>query len=118
MMRLINKLLIYLGVAPILRLLANFILLFAAIALISDVAKTLESEETLVVTPMLHHVQEVAPRVFLLFQDWVGRTLPAFVWDPVIEQLLRLPTWGLLGSVAIFLFWIGRRREPVNVYVN
>ena len=118
MLRALNKLMVYLGVAAVLRLLANVLLLFAAIALISDVTKTWKASAQIVMTPAGQHFQDISPAVFAAFRAWIERTLPAYAWQPGMESVLLLPTWGLLGGLAVLLLWLGRRRQPINVYVN
>lgn len=118
MLRAWYKLLNYLGITAILRLLANVLLLFAAIAFISDAAKTLRGDGHFVLTPAGAHFQELSPSVFAMFRTWVEETLPAFAWEPVLQSVLQVPTWGLFAGLAVLFLWLGRRRQQVNVFVN
>ncbi len=118
MLRILNKLMVSLGLTVFLRLLANVLLLFAAIALISDATKTWQASSQIVMTPAGQHFQDLSPGVFAGFRAWFERTLPDYAWQPGMESVLLLPTWALFGGLAILLLWLGRRRQPVNVYVN
>jgi hypothetical protein len=40
-------------------------------------------------------------------EPYTGRWL----WDPVIQSLLMLPTWAVLGALGFLLTWAGQRRR-------
>ena len=46
------------------------------------------------------------------------RRAPAWVWDPMLVSVLRLPGWLALGGLGLALSYAGRRRRAVNVFAN
>lgn len=53
----------------------------------------------------------ISPATLLQARETVTTMLPPFVWDPVINAVLTLPSWLLFWLVAMFLLWIGQRRD-------
>ena len=53
-------------------------------------------------------------------QQFVQRTVEAYVghwlWDPLIQWLLLLPTWAILGAAGFLLTYLGRRRTRKAAY--
>jgi hypothetical protein len=51
------------------------------------------------------------PNKFPLLQGAVARIHP-LLWDPILLNLLKLPTFLVLGIVGLGLFYATRRRPP------
>lgn len=106
------------GVRTGMRVLAYPLLLLAAIALIYDVTRTTSADAGIVVTPLAEHWRTVAPATFEAARAAVTRRVGAWMWDPTILSVLRLPGWLALGGLGLMLSYVGRRRRTVNVFAN
>jgi hypothetical protein len=40
------------------------------------------------------------------------------MWDPIIVGILSAPTWVVFGILGVLLYWLGRKRKPVEVFIN
>jgi hypothetical protein len=36
----------------------------------------------------------------------------------VIVSILAAPTWVVFGILGVFLYWLGQKRKPVEVFIN
>lgn len=102
----------------VLRVLAGFFLLFAAIALAADVTRTLNGNGGWVITSFAGHWRSFSPQMFAAAQKTVSTSLHPFVWDPVIVRLISLPAWFLLGAIGLTLGYLGRQKRRVNIFIN
>jgi len=53
-----------------------------------------------------------------IFRPSIVRALGAWAWDPVIDTLLKQPTWLVLGVLGALLILLGRKRKPLIGYVR
>ena len=55
------------------------------------------------------------PKAFPLLQPMVQARLPAWVWNPVLVDLLRVPTWLVLAVLGLAVLRLSRRRkQPIG----
>lgn len=101
----------------LLRVLAGALLLIAALALVSDVTRSLNSHAS-VVTSVATHWRAISPQSLANAQGAVKGHLHPLVWDPLIWRLLLLPTWFLFGALGGLVALLGRRRRRVNIFIN
>ena len=101
-----------------LRVLAYPLMLLAAVALIYDGTRTASGGAGLVVTSAAEHWKTIAPANFEATKTVVTRRVVAWVWDPMLLSVLRLPGWLALGGLGLALSYAGRRRRAVNVFAN
>ena len=101
-----------------LRVLAYPLMLLAAVALIYDGTRTASGGAGLVVTSAAEHWKTIAPANFEAAKAVVTRRAPAWLWDPMLLSVLRLPGWLALGGLGLALSYAGRRRRAVNVFAN
>lgn len=106
------------GLRIAMRVLAYPLFLLAAVALITDVTRTTSGDAGLVMTSLAEHWRAVAPATFEAARTAVTRRAGAWMWDPTILSLLRLPGWLALGGLGVLLTYAGRRRRTVNVFAN
>ena len=52
-----------------------------------------------------------------LVQEWLKRRAP-WVWDPYVLRGFDLPTWVVLGVVAMILIVLGRKKRPLIGYAR
>jgi hypothetical protein len=50
-------------------------------------------------------------------QDWLKQRA-MWAWDPYMEKVFDLPTWVVLGVVAMILILLGRKKKPLIGYAR
>ncbi|MGE0845547.1 MAG: hypothetical protein AB7L41_04705 [Flavobacteriaceae bacterium] len=92
------------------RFLGFWILAAAFIGLIADGARSIAAAEfvTLPAGQVWYWIH--APSLNLV-QAGLERSWAAFLWDPVLITLLKLPAFAVAGALGLLLLWLGRRRN-------
>jgi len=89
------------------------------VALVVDAAKTIAAS-ALTVTPFGVAWSNLSPATLASVQTFVQQKLEPHVghwlWNPLIQMILLLPTWLLLGAFGLFLAYLGRRRRLKTAY--
>ncbi|WP_319772633.1 hypothetical protein [Breoghania sp.] len=91
-------------------------ILCVAVALVTaviDGTKSIAASQ-LVTTPFGAHWYEFAPESLNAAQAAVQRHVAVWLWDPVIQWILLLPTWGVAGALGALFVWMGTRRRRRN----
>lgn len=101
----------------ILRALAWVILLVALIALVSDVTRA-TTGGPFIMTSALTHWKTMAPQSLATVAGFTQRWLHPMLWDPALLRVLLLPTWLLLGALALLLGVLGRKKRRINIFAN
>jgi hypothetical protein len=52
-----------------------------------------------------------------LVQAWVKQKA-LWAWDPYVQRAFDLPTWVVLGVVAMILIVLGRKKKPLIGYAR
>ncbi|WP_421725063.1 hypothetical protein [Bauldia sp.] len=85
----------------------------ALVALVIDGTKTIAASQ-LTVTPLGMTWYSISPSTLVSTQQFVQQTVEAYVghwlWDPLIQWILMMPTWLVLGLVGAWLVYAGRKR--------
>jgi hypothetical protein len=96
------------------RLLGLFALAGAVVGFVVDGTKTIAAS-SLTVTPLGQAWFSFDPGSLTAFQAFVVTHVEAhvgpWIWSPVVELLLTLPIWFVLGALGAFLLLVGRRRR-------
>jgi hypothetical protein len=87
----------------------------ALVAVVVDAAKSIGAS-ALTMTPLGTALFTLAPSALVATQEFVQQRIGAWVWDPVIQWLLLLPTWAVLGFFGFLLTYLGRRRRVRLAY--
>ncbi len=95
---------------PILRILALFALAMALITAVLDITRSI-ADSTLVMTSLGVDWQNLAPVALNQAHFMVQQYLHPAIWDPVIVQILKAPTWFVFGIIWFVLSLLGRRRK-------
>lgn len=95
---------------PIIRILALFALAMALITAVLDITRSI-ADSTLVMTSFGVDWQNFAPASLNQAHDIVKQYLPPQIWDPIIIQILKVPTWGIFGVIWFLLSMLGRRKK-------
>lgn len=101
------------------RLVGLWLVAGALVALVIDATKSIAASK-LMLTPLGLAWSSLNMASLMSVQEFVQRTIEPTVgrwlWDPVIQWILLLPTWAVLGALGFLLTWLGRRRRPKIVY--
>ena len=96
------------------RLLGHFDIAGAVVGLVNYGTKSIAAS-TLTVTPLGQAWFAFEPASLTAIQTSVATHVETYVgpwvWSPVIQFLLTLPTWLVLGAIGAFLLLAGRRRR-------
>ena len=100
----------------IIRFVGLFLFLLGLIAFAVDGTKSLASEE-LVLTSLAEFWQQVSSRSY---ESFMKSTIEfwGISFDGLVEYLLALPIWAMLGLLSLFFYWIGRKRTRTSIYIN
>jgi hypothetical protein len=93
------------------RLLGLALLAGAFAAGVIDGAASIAADQ-LSITPIGRPLYLVFPNKFPLVQAFVERQIHPLLWDPVLVDILMLPTWLVLAVIGVGLFYVVRRRPP------
>jgi hypothetical protein len=93
------------------RLLGLALLAGAFAAGVIDGAASIAANQ-LSITPIGRPLYLVFPNKFPLVQAFVERQIHPLLWDPVLVNILMLPTWLVLAVIGVGLFYVVRRRPP------
>jgi hypothetical protein len=52
-----------------------------------------------------------------LAQNWLKQKA-VWAWDPYMQTIFDLPTWVVLGLLAMILILLGRKKKPLIGYVR
>jgi hypothetical protein len=52
-----------------------------------------------------------------LVQDWLKQKA-TWAWDPYMQKTFDLPTWVVLGFIAMILILLGRKKRPLIGYAR
>lgn len=105
------------GAATGARVVARLCLIGAVLALVYDGTLTMAGGSGLVVTSLADHWQAFHPTSLAAFKNVLNQLHPK-MWDQAGLRLVKLPAWVVVGGLGFLLAWIGRKRRPVNVYIN
>ncbi len=87
-------------------------ILFVAVALVAAVIDGTKSiaASHFVSTPLGVHWVEFFPDSLEAARLSVQSQVP-WLWDPVIQWILMLPTWAVAGVLGALFVWLGTRRS-------
>ncbi|MCB1384183.1 MAG: hypothetical protein KDJ73_14895 [Notoacmeibacter sp.] len=94
----------------IFRLFSLALLALACILAVLDASRSVAAGET-ILTPLGKSWFELSPDTLNLAQATIQRHVAAFLWDPVILALLKLPGFAVFGFLALLFYMIGYRRR-------
>lgn len=93
----------------------------ALVALVVDGTKTIAAS-TLTVTPLGTAWYSISPSSLMSAQAFIQQTVEAYIghwlWDPLIQWILMLPSWLVLGLLGGWLLYIGRKRGMRTAFAS
>ena len=102
----------------LLRILGVWFLLLAMVAAVIDATKSLAAGGAWVFTPLDQQWASLNPDSLAAAKAAVETHVGTFMWNPMITEILNAPTWVVFGILGVFLFWLGRKRTPAEVFIN
>jgi hypothetical protein len=91
----------------------------ALVAITIDAAKSIAAS-ALTLTPFGATLHALAPATLLAAQTFIQQSiephLGGWIWNPLIQSVLLLPTWLILGAAGFVLSYVGRRRTPQSAF--
>ena len=98
------------------RVLGVICLLIAYIAVVIDAIKNLSvMDGDWIFTSLGDQWSKLSPHSLATVKSVVEAHAVPFLWDPIITELLRAPTWEAFGVLGFILFWLGRKRAPAEI---
>jgi hypothetical protein len=97
-------------IRALLRIVGLALLAGAFAAAVIDGARSIAADQ-LTLTPIGETAYWASPNKFTLMQAAITRIQPA-LWDPVLLNGLKAPTWLVLSVVGAALLYLTRRRPP------
>lgn len=92
------------------RLTGMLLLALVVILAMLDITRSITAS-SLVMTPLADSWTSISPASFEAAKQGVETWAIAFVWDPVLLSILKLPSWLVLGLLSVILFWLGQQRS-------
>jgi hypothetical protein len=80
-------------------------------AAVIDGARSIAADQ-LSLTPMGATLYWALPNKFPVIQTFIEHKISPRLWDPIILDVLMLPTWLILGIVGAGLVYATRKRPP------
>jgi len=92
----------------------------ALVAVVVDGAKTIAAA-SLTMTQLGFTWFTLSPGTLMAAKGFIQQNLESYVghwlWDPLIQWFLLLPTWAVLGAAGGTLAYLGRKRRFKAAYV-
>ncbi|MEL7428607.1 MAG: hypothetical protein AAFN43_01285 [Pseudomonadota bacterium] len=86
------------------------LLVFAVIAAVLDLTRSI-ANSAMTITALGQDWADFNRESLLLLQPAVERYLHPFFWDPVIQNILLMPSWLVFFVLALIFLWMGRKRR-------
>jgi hypothetical protein len=92
-----------------------FLLLATAFVMaVVDATRSI-ADQQVALTPLGQTLFSLFPRQFPVLEPAVTRHVHPFLWDPVLLNVLLLPTALVAAALALMLFWLTRTRaRPIG----
>ena len=92
------------------KLIGIIMLVMAVVTAVLDLTRTIANSE-LTITPLGQNWAEFNRESLLLFQPAVERYVHPFFWDPIIQNILLMPSWLVFFVLSVIFLWLGRTRR-------
>lgn len=93
------------------RLLGLLLLAAAFAALVIDGTRSIAGG-MLSLTPLGQTMAWLMPEKFATLEPAVQHAVPPLLWDPVMVNLLLMPTWLVIGGLGIIVMLLTQKRRP------
>lgn len=100
----------------LLRFLGVWLLALGFVLLVVDGSRSIADNE-LAMAPLGELLFDLDPALLNQMQAGIERNLHPLVWDPIVQSLLLVPGWIVVGGLGAALVMLGRKREPIELSV-
>ena len=98
----------------LLRFIGLCLLATAFVCLVYDGTKTIANQQLIIMK--VSDAWAIVDQTSLnAVQNWL-KVKAAWAWDPYLQKIFDLPSWVVLGIVAIILILLGRKKKPLIGY--
>lgn len=102
----------------ILRALGLWILILGFMAFVYDATKTMANNGSLTITSIGGHWENLHDKSLNFMENLINSMLHPVIWDPILQACLLLPAWMALGLIGSWIYWIGRHRKKIEIFMN
>ena len=102
----------------IIRILGLWILILGFMAFVYDATKIMANNGSLTVTSLGGHWVNLHEKSFKFIENVVSSMVHPAVWDTVFQFCLLLPAWLAFGLIGSWIYWIGRHRKKIEIFIN
>lgn len=86
------------------------VLTLALVAAILDITRSI-ADSAIVMRPLGQDWHNLSPTTLEAAQAGIQRNISPWLWESVIQNILLMPTWAVLGILALLLIYLGRKRK-------
>ncbi len=86
------------------------LLTLAVVSAILDITRSI-ADSMLVFKPLGQDWHDISPSTLEAAQAGIQREVHPWLWEGIIQNILLLPTWSVLGFLALLLIFLGRKRK-------
>lgn len=102
----------------IFRILGLWILILGFMAFVYDATKTMANNGSLTITSLSGHWASIHEKSFSFLENMISSLVHPLAWDPLVQYCLLLPAWLAFGVLGSWMYWIGRHRKKVEIFLN
>lgn len=102
----------------LLRIFGLWVVILGFMAFVFDATKTMANDGEISITSLGAHWQSIHTKSIQLFENLISNGLHPFFWDPLLSSALLLPAWLALGLFGSWLYWVGRKRKKIEIFIN
>jgi len=92
------------------RVIGLFVLALALVLAVLDITRSITAS-TIIFTSLAESWMSLSPRSLAASKEAIETWVHPFLWDPMLVFVLQLPSWLMFWFVAMFLLWLGQKRE-------
>jgi hypothetical protein len=100
------------------RFVAALFALIGVVAFVADMTPRLSGTGPFVSTALETQWEQISPNTLKSARESLSSSLSPAAWRGLEAAVLRFPTWGVFGTLALLFGFVGRRRHRINVFVN
>ena len=93
-----------------------WLLALSFVLLVVDGSRSIADSE-LAMAPLGELLFDLNPALLNQMQAGIERNLHPVFWDPIVQSLLLVPGWIVVGALGAALVLLGRKREPIEISV-
>ena len=101
----------------IIRFIGIWVVLLAVIAFAVDGTRSIAADR-IIVTSLSEQWLRIDQGSYSALKNLIGMSPIPVLWDPVLTTFFGAPSWICLTLLGFLIYWLGRKRQPKNPYIN